>query len=58
MNFSIAVAGFAQLLKDDRYLNNWDLEAALALAKENKGEDTFGYRAELIQLIRSAEVAQ
>jgi Ca-activated chloride channel family protein len=57
IQFSVAVAGFAQLLKDERYLQSWALEDALELAKNNRGEDEFGYRAEFVQLIRKAQVA-
>ncbi len=55
--FASAVAGFAQLLKDDRYLGGWDLQDALALAQQHKGEDIFGYRTEFVQLVRKAMVA-
>ena len=55
--FAIAVAGFAQLLKDGKYLGDWSFDQALELAIENKGNDPFGYRAELTQLIRKAKVA-
>jgi Ca-activated chloride channel family protein len=57
LNFSIAVAGFAQLLKDDRYLKDWSFEDALKLAQANRGADPFGYRAEFVSLIRKAQVA-
>ncbi|WP_370981051.1 von Willebrand factor type A domain-containing protein [Agaribacterium sp. ZY112] len=55
--FATAVAGFAQLLKDGRYVNDWALDDALALAKANRGDDNFGYRSEFVQLIRKAQVA-
>jgi len=52
--FASAVAGFAQLLKDPRYLDGWSYEDALKLAQANKGDDNFGYRTEFVQLIRKA----
>lgn len=55
--FAIAVAGFAQLLKDGKYIDGWGFDEALAMAIANKGEDAYGYRAELTQLIRKAMVA-
>tara|TARA_R110002072_G_scaffold51389_7_gene137950 strand:- start:1344 stop:3359 length:2016 start_codon:yes stop_codon:yes gene_type:complete len=55
--FAAAVAGFAQLLKDGRYTGQWSLDDALQMALENKGQDTYGYRAELTQLIRKAITA-
>ena len=57
IDFSIAVASFAQLLKDGKYLNNWSFEDAISLAQKNKGDDKFGYRTEFIQLIRKAKIA-
>lgn len=57
VNFSAAVAGFSQLIKDEKYLHDWGFDDALALAQENKGRDLFGYRAEFVQLIRKAKLA-
>jgi len=56
IEFSVAVAGFAQLLKDDKYLGSWSFDDALKLAQKNRGEDPFAYRAEFVQLIRKAQV--
>jgi hypothetical protein len=55
--FATAVAGFAQLLEGSKYVGHWHYSDALTLAQSNRGDDTFGYRAEFIQLIRKAEVA-
>lgn len=55
--FATAVAGFAQLLRGGRYTGDWDYDDALALAQANKGEDEYGYRTELVQLIRKAKTA-
>jgi len=55
--FATAVAGFAQLLSGNKYVGNWHYTDALKLAQSNRGDDAFGYRAEFIQLIRKAEVA-
>jgi len=49
--FSAAVAGFGQLLRQSKYLNEFDYNAAATLASEAKGTDRFGYRSELVQLI-------
>ena len=57
-NFATAVAGFAQLLKDDKYLKDWHYDDAIDLAQANKGDDDYGYRTELVQLIRKAKVAK
>ena len=55
--FATAVAGFAQLLRGGRFTGDWGYDEALALAQANKGEDPFGYRTELVQLIRKAMAA-
>ncbi len=55
--FATAVASFAQLLQGGKYTGDWSYADALAMAQKNKGEDRYGYRAELTQLIRKAEIA-
>ena len=54
-NFAAAIAGFGQLLRDDRYLGDWGYDDAIALANANRGEDAFGYRTEAVQLMRLAQ---
>ena len=56
--FATAIAGFGQLLKDDRFLGEWAWTNAITLANEAKGADPFGYRAEAIQLMRLAKTLQ
>jgi len=53
--FAASIAGFGQILRGDSYLGSWSMGDAIALATENKGADSFGYRAEAIQLMRLAE---
>lgn len=53
--FAVAIAGFGQILRGTSSLGDWSLSDAIILATESKGEDTFGYRAEAIQLMRLAE---
>ncbi|WP_252097605.1 VWA domain-containing protein [Pseudoalteromonas sp. NBT06-2] len=53
--FSVAVSGFAQLLKGGKYTQRYTYHDVIELAKLNKGSDDFGYRAEFIQLVRTAE---
>ena len=55
--FAIAVAGAAQLLKGSQYTGDWNLDDAIDLAQNNKGEDAYGYRSEFIQLLRQAAVS-
>ncbi|MFT7383278.1 MAG: Ca-activated chloride channel family protein, partial [Urechidicola sp.] len=49
---------FSQLLRNGIYLGKWGLDDALTLALANRGEDTYGYRAEFTQLVRKAIAAQ
>jgi len=58
VNFATAVAGFAQLLKDGTYIEDWGFEDVLQLALGNRGEDLFGYRNGFVQLVRLAEIAE
>ncbi|MBB5722625.1 Ca-activated chloride channel family protein [Loktanella ponticola] len=53
--FAASIAGFGQILRGDSYLGSWSMGDAIALATESKGADSFGYRAEAIQLMRLAE---
>ncbi len=53
--FSVAMAGFAQLLRGDDYLGAWSWGDAIALATGARGDDAFGYRAEAVTLMRLAE---
>lgn len=52
--FSSAVASFGMLLKNSKYKNEISYAEILKIAKSSKGEDTFGYRAEFIQLVELA----
>lgn len=58
VNFSIAVAGFAQLLKGSAYAGDFTYDKVIELAQANKGKDEFGYRTEFVQLVRKAKIAQ
>ena len=53
--FSVAMAGFGQLLRGGDYLGGWGWTEAIALATQARGEDAFGYRAEAVTLMRLAE---
>ena len=52
--FSAAVAGFAQLLKQDASLGSFSFDDVLVLAQPARGDDIFGYRAEFINMVRTA----
>ncbi len=50
--FATAVAEFAQHLEGSKYTHTASLQPVLELAQNNRGSDPFGYRAELVSLIR------
>lgn len=50
LKFAMAVASFGMILRDSEHKGTATIEQALALAKEAKGADTEGYRAEFIRL--------
>lgn len=52
--FAAAVAGFGQMLRGET-LPGWTWDDARQLAAENRGEDAYGYRSELLSLIRMAD---
>lgn len=58
VNFSIAVAGFAQLLKGSNHAGDFTYDKVIELAQANKGKDEFGYRTEFVQLVRKAKIAK
>ena len=56
--FSVAVAGFSQLIANSQHTGELSYDDVIELANKNKGEDNFGYRSEFIQLARMAKIAQ
>jgi len=56
VRFSTQVAGFAQMLRGDPYIQNaaYDYEAIAEAAEAASGEDEYGYRAEFVELVRRA----
>lgn len=58
VQFSIAVAGFAQLLANNVNTGDLNYKTVIESAQQYKGEDEFGYRAEFIRLVRMAEIAK
>ncbi|KYG74051.1 hypothetical protein AWW68_15435 [Roseivirga spongicola] len=55
-HWSAAVASFGMLLRDSGYRNDFSYGKALALARNSKGADMNGYRAEMIKLMEMAEL--
>lgn len=58
VKFSVAVAGFAQLLRGGQFMEKFSYDDVIKLAQENKGADEYGYRNEFIQLVRKAKIAK
>ncbi|GAA4361362.1 VWA domain-containing protein [Kangiella marina] len=56
IRFAASVAGFAELLRGGKFLGDWGWDEAKALAQQSKGDDSNGYRGELIQLIGMAQL--
>jgi len=52
--FAASVAGFAELLKGGQYQQDFGFDQLIKLSNTAKGNDTFGYRHEFIQLVRLA----
>lgn len=53
--FASAVAEFGMLLKDSPFKGTATFDSALEHAREGKGDDTHGYRAEFINLVAKAK---
>lgn len=52
--FSAAVAGFGMLLRDSKHKGDFTYQAVKEMATNAKGADKEGYRAEFIQLVKTA----
>lgn len=57
-NFSLAVAEFGMLLRDSEFKGNSSYKDVISRAKQSKGTDEAGYRAEFIRLVETAEMLQ
>lgn len=53
--FAASVAAFGQLLRGGTHLGSFGWSDMLELARGNKGEDRFGYRAEFVQVAQLAK---
>lgn len=58
VRFSTAVAAFGQMLQGGQYTGNYTYDDVIALAQSGKGADTYGRRAEFINLVRLAKTHQ
>lgn len=53
--WSAAVASFGMILRDSPHKGNSTLASVLEIADSNRGADAAGYRAEFVQLVRTAQ---
>jgi len=58
VEFSTAVAGFAQLLRGGQFTGSLTYEDVAKQAQAALGDDPFGYRSEFVQLARKAQSAR
>ncbi|MCR5504805.1 MAG: VWA domain-containing protein [Elusimicrobiaceae bacterium] len=49
--FALSVAAFAELLKDNRYSKDVDIDKIIEVARKAKGEDADGYRADFVKIM-------
>ena len=56
--FSAAVAAFGLLLRESEFKGDVSFDKILELAREGKGSDFFGYRAEFIQLVEKCSLLE
>ncbi|SEM01513.1 Ca-activated chloride channel family protein [Aquimarina amphilecti] len=51
--FASSVAWYGMILRESKYIQNQDIENVIALAKNSRGDDEEGYRAEFVRLMKS-----
>ncbi len=56
--FAAGVAAFAELLRGGRYAGSLGYDDVLRMVTAARGSDRFGYRSELVQLVRAASAAR
>jgi Ca-activated chloride channel family protein len=56
--FAAGVAAFAELLRGGRYAGSMGYDDVLRMVSAARGDDPFGYRSELVQLVRAASAAR
>ncbi len=58
VDFSTAVAGFAQLLRGGQFTGSLSYEDVIKQALAARGADPYGYRNEFVQMVRKAQSAR
>jgi len=57
IRFAASAAAFGQILKGNSYVGDFSYDDVIALAKDARGDDEFGYRSEFLNLVRLAKSA-
>ena len=55
LQFAAAVASFGMLLRDSPHRGESSFDSVLEIAQANRGEDSWGFRAEFCQMVRTAK---
>ncbi|TAL38494.1 MAG: VWA domain-containing protein [Alphaproteobacteria bacterium] len=55
IRFAAAVAGFGQLLRENKYTGSLTWDQVIEMANNARGKDEFGYRTEFVNLVRLAK---
>ena len=58
LRFAAAVAAWRKLLRESPHVGDFTLAQVANLARESLGEDREGYRAEFVELVRSARAME
>ena len=53
--FAAAVANFGMQLRKSKFAGDWDLQDVIEVAKDAKGEDMSGLRAEFVEMVETAK---
>ncbi len=56
MNWATSMAGFGMLLRGSKFAGDLSWEKVLTMARNSRGEDREGYRAEAIRMIEQAQI--
>jgi Ca-activated chloride channel family protein len=56
--WAVAVAGFGQLLRGGKYLNEFSYDEVLNLARKARGDDPYGNRGEFVKMVGLAKSLQ
>jgi Ca-activated chloride channel family protein len=55
LKFAAAVAGFGQLLRGGKFIDDWNYDHVIQLATSGRGKDRNGYRSEFVSMAQLAK---